>query len=428
MFVKFLFPLLAPESVSGPVGSNASPIPSSNSGSGGKEIDGPGSAEDDLRTLREGDTTPEVEEDEEVEPDDEPIVKDEEDEEPDTDKTTDDEEDEEDETETKEPADALITAKDLKAKYPDIFKKFPELKGAIYRDQQYSQIFADPREAQAAAQASETFQEMSNDLLSGDVAPLINAIKKSGDDSYTKFVSNILPALEKSDEATFMRVLEPQFKRLLRSAYATATKKGDKNLAASAQHIHNFIFENFDLQEKAAFETEARKKTPEQERWERKTQELERRDYTTAKYGVDNSWIQGVQDEFLRDLDPNNTLGKWTRDKLVESAVIELNRQMTGDTRFQKQMSMLWKQAQASGYDNASKSRIVNTALARAKQMIPELRGKLKREALGKATRKIEEKTKMRGAPRTEEQRKVSSRKNPKSTSSMSELDVIRGL
>lgn len=419
---KMLFPLMAgPETIGDIGGSTKEPM----------------TADDDLKFLRSGEETPDEETTEET-AEEEPETTEEESE--DTEENTEeDESSEEEEEETEEepeeddeeePVGALVTAKDLKSKFPDIFKKVPELKAVIYREQQYSQLFSDPKEAQLAASQANVFQAMESDLLKGDIAPLFDSLKKSDGADFDKLASNILPSLRKLDESTFMKVIAVPLKQVLRRAFSEGTRKGDKNLALSAQHLHNFVFDNTNLNEKSEFESgDISKKSSEQEKYEHKLNELDQRDHKNFKNTVDTEWLGGLHESFFQGFDPDNTLTKWTKDKLFEDAILELNKQLSSDPRHMKNMEGLWRQAKASGYDLSSKSRIVNAALARAKQIMPQVRQKLRSEALakgGKVSSGDKKKTfKVTPKTKTGEQRPRS--KNPRNTSDMSELDIIRG-
>lgn len=416
-------------------------------------------AEDDLKFLREGDDK--TEDDEKVDKDrkesrdrkdesqeeleeNQDDLEEEDKEDKVEDKVDDEDEDEkdedkedEDEDEEEELVGALVSAKDLKAKYPDIFKKVPELKAVIYREQQYSQLFADPKEAQEAAGLAETFREMEGDLVSGEVEPLISGIKKTDGADFDKFAANFLPTLRKIDEATFLKVIAVPFKQMLRSALNTGKSKGNKNLEFSAQHIHDFIFGDTNIVDKTDFEQPEVKVGPEEEKFKKKIEELDRRDHSNFKNTVDSEWGSGVAEAFLNGLDKDNQLTKWVKDKMVEDALKEVNKQLVADPRHMKNMEALWRQAKASGYSAESKSRIVTTALARAKQLIPTIRVKLRSDAFAKSGRSSENKEEKkkfqvpdresRGERNGDERKRENRRPNPKSTASMSDLDVIRG-
>lgn len=409
---KFIYLLYAPEDISGSVGGTREPM----------------NAEDDLKFLREGNDDSKDEE----ETKDEEDVQDDSEEHQEDDETSDEEtgpedEDKDSDEDTEEIKGGLVTAKDLKKIDPDIFKKLPQLKGVIYREQQYSQIFGDPKEAQAAAVAAETFKEMESDLLSGNSQPLFEALKKGSD--FNKFVSNLIPTLKKVDEGAYEKLMLVPIKQVLRSAFKTGEAKGDKNLALAAQHLHNYVFDDLDLNGKAEFEGDSTsKKSPEQEAFEKKTQELEARDHKTFKVSVDNQFVSSIKEAFLDKLDPDNVLSDWTKNKMFEEAVSQINEQMVADVRHMKNVELLWKSAKASGYNEASKSRIVNAALARAKQLIPEIRSKIRSEALAERRRvqgsKEQKKTVFTGRKITPQQKEKKS--STRDTSQMSDLDIIR--
>jgi hypothetical protein len=404
-------------------------------------------AEDDLKYLRQEtsqedakgrskeseEAEPSISEDEEETDETEELEVDKGEEEPE------EESEEEEKTEAEdeeEPIGSLVTAKDLKEKYPDIFKKVPELKAVIYREQQYSQLFADPREAQEAATLAETFREIEGDVTAGNIEPLFTAVKKTNGVDFDKFAANVLPSLRKIDEQAFMKIIAVPFKQMLRTAYRAGRSKGNANLTNAAQHIHDFIFDNIDLDEKTDYEHPEAQVNPDELKYKQKLQELDSRDHRNFKVSVDQEWIDGIVKDFSEGLDPKGEMTKWVKDKMIEDALKEVNKQLTIDGRHQKSMEVLWRQAKASGYSAEAKARIVSAALARAKQLIPNVRMKLRREAFARGSRVdgagtgTKEKSTFR--PSTSSgtgnsgNNKPRQRSNPKSTADMSELDVIR--
>ncbi len=428
-WLKFLFQLNedAPGQITGSPGS-------------GKETM---TAEDDLKFLREGEQDDKGSGEEENESD-QPGKKDskgkseeseesesEESEESNKEEVEGKEEDEEEEEEEEEIIGSLVTAKDVKEKYPDIFKKIPELKAVIYREQQYSQLFANPQEAQDAAGLADTFREMESDIVKGDFEPLLSAVKNTKDADFNKLAANLLPSMRKLDEQTYMKMLAVPLKQVLRSATAEAKQKGNKNLEYAAQYIHDFIFNDTNINDKAEFETNETKANPEEEKYKKKLEELDARDHNNFKNVVDREWLTEVQEVFFDKFDPDNVLSKWTKDKMFEDAVRELNKQLVADPRHMKNMEGLWRQAKASGYNADSKARIVNAALARAKQIIPTVRQKLRSEAFAKSDKTENKDEKRTFKPRNERSgnngNEKRERKSPRNTSDMSDLDIIRG-
>lgn len=406
----------------------------SNPSAGGIKASDNDTVQDDIKFLREGDSNDEGEEpnEDEEETTEESTTDDSDDSESDETEDDDseddkDEDDEEEDDETEEPTNLLVTSKDLKTKYPDIFKKFPELKGVIYREQQYSGIFANPEEAQRASVDAENFHEIEGDLINGNIAPLLGAVKGTKKADFTKLASGILPALEKLDEATYHKVIAVPLKSVLRAAFVEGQRKKNNNLAYSAQHIHDFIFDSMDLNEKSEFEGEAEKKSsPEEERYKKKIEDLDKRDHDNFKVLIDDAFISGVKEAFFDKFDPDGVFSQWVKDRMLGDALMEVNKQLIADPRHIKNMEALWRQAKASGYNTESKTRIVNTVLARAKQVIPTVRQKIRNEALANGNGKGKtEKKKFKVVPKEGTQRTKSRTNQPKKE--LSDLDIIRG-
>lgn len=392
-------------------------------------------AEDDLKFLRSGeqdeakvgDEEIEEKEDKDDEEDEEDSKEGEDNDDVEEDEEKEDEEDEEETEEEPEPTGSLITAKDLKGKYPDIFKKFPELRSVIYREQQYSTIFVDPKEAQEAANNSDSFKEIESNLVSGQSAPLFKAIKIVDGADFNKLAAGILPALKEVDEAVFMEVIAVPLKQILRAALAHGKNSKDKNLEFSAQHIHNYIFSDMELDSKAKFESElkADKTNPEEDKYKKKLEELNARDHKAFKVEVDKEWLDGVRESFFDKFDPDGAFTKWAKDKMFQDCIVELNKQFSADARFQKSLEALWRQAKSQSYNPESKSRIVATALARAKQIIPQVRSSIRSAALAKEKSEDNKKKPFKVVKKEGQQQR--SKPSSRDTSKMSDLDIIRG-
>src|SRR5687767_11360934 len=118
-----------------------------------------------------------VEEEEKPELDDDgkPIVK-EEDEEEDELKAL--------EEELAEPTDEQLESmtparrKDILKKYPTLFKDFPYLEKAYYREQQFTQVFPTIEEAKEASVKAGVLNNFENDLLKGNTVTILKGVKQ----------------------------------------------------------------------------------------------------------------------------------------------------------------------------------------------------------------------------------------------------------
>lgn len=348
----------------------------------------------------------------------------------DDDQDSEEDKDTEESDNTEEQDEVKLTVKDIKKDFPEFFKKHPEMRGVIYRERQYSEVFTSPQEAQSAARLADTYLQMESDLIGGNSEPLLKSLKKANDGkTFDDFVSNLLPNLLKVDSETYYKVVAVPLKKALRAALREGEKKGNKNLTASAQWIHDFLFQSADVNEKAEFEDKVKntEKSPEQAEYEKKIQALDQRDYRNYKTSVDEEWINGVEKFFMDGLDPDNVLSDWTKKKMLEEAISQLNEQMVKDTRYIRSINSLWVQARNSGYERSFKTRIVNTSLARAKQIIPTIRQKLRSDALSERRRQNKDKDNGNKRVIKNDNSKVKTISNKKDKyKGMSDLDIIR--
>lgn len=397
--------------------------------------------EEDLAILKDGtDESPDDKQDDEA--DDKPETSDEENSEGDDDTEEENKDDEEDdnkededdkdkeEEEEDEQDEIKITVKGIKKDFPDFFKKHPEMKGVIFRERQYSEIYSSPQEAQSAAKLANQFNAMEADLVSGDTEPLFKALKNVNEGkNFDSFLSNLLPNLRKVDKEAYYKVAAVPLKQALRTAFKHGQKEDNKNLTNSALWLHKFLFESDDIEGKAEFEDKVKSAevTPAEKEYREKIEALNRRDRQNFKVSIDDEFTKGVEKFFMDGLDPDNILSEKTKTWMLRDLFDELNDQMVKDTRYMRGINSIWQQATGSGYNPSFKTRIVSTSLARAKQIIPSIRTKLRAEALGERRRLSKSKERERETPRVvsgrDNNKRVTSKKD---TSQMTDLEIIR--
>jgi len=76
-----------------------------------------------------------------------------------------------------ELVDVIPRRKEILAKYPDLFKTFPSVEKAIYREQKYAEVFPtldDAKEAQERAGILSKFEE---NIFSGDINTVLEQLK-----------------------------------------------------------------------------------------------------------------------------------------------------------------------------------------------------------------------------------------------------------
>jgi len=336
----------------------------------------------------------------------------------------DDEEEDDSEEDDPEEENRVTYASDLKKAYPDIFKKFPDVKAALYRDQEYSELFGSPKDAQNIVAKGNLLDQIEKDLvIDGNPKELLNAVKKDSPESFKKIAFALLPYLAEADKEAYLEVAALPIKQLLRSMASKYDPKSNEYKAA--QYVHQFFFENLKFDEKVAVEkgTETKKSEKELE-YEKRIAAIDQRDQDQFFTATNTSYVSRLNKEFREVLDKDDRLSDWMKAKVVESGLAEIKTQLNNDPRFKRQMESLWSQAKASGYSNDLKSRIISTALARAKSLVPKVRAKLI-AALGKKAKKEAKDDKKANV--TTFVKRESSKSANKPKTQVSDIDILRG-
>lgn len=377
MFLKHLRLYLAPEG-----------------DAGGGDVDGDEFAQDlsDLEDIDDPDNPDSGEKDpaSEKEQDDDLVDKDEKDLEGDPDdkdekdekdeKDKDDEKDDDEEKPDRRVSGELPKYSEIKAKYPTIFKEFPQLRSALFLAPKFQEVFADPETAQQAAIRVEEYDQLESSIVDkGDPTLLLGTLAENNPRALKRLIENFGESLKKVSSEDYTRLSEPIIEELLFHAARQGTRTGDKNLQLAARHIANFVFANGgeipDITKRAA------KSEPSDAE---KQLEIERSQHATERRNqayVDLSKEAGpeINKIITAKLDG---LSSFERKQIIKETREEVDRVLLADKSFQNLITSLWKRAASSGYSDESKSRIKRAWLDRARTVAPSVRNRLRQEAL----------------------------------------------
>lgn len=355
------------------------------------------------------------------------------------DKDEDEDKDDKDDEEEDKDEDQLTSVKDIKKDYPDFFKKHPEVKAAIFRDQRFSEIVGTPEDAETAVERSNTLAAVEQDLfIDSNPGKLLDSLKKNNPENYQKTVFNVLSHLQEHDKDMYYELSALPIKLLLRNAWREG--QGDKsNLGKAAAWIHDFMFgKGSKFEDKVTAEEKKQDtKSDREKEYEKKLKDIDDREHNNFKGAVDQSYVSKM-DRYLREtLDKDERLTEFTRKHIVNETLTEIRQQLDQDTRHTTTMSSLWRNAKAAGFNSDFKSKIINAALTRAKSLAPSIRARLTNEALGKVKKnkdknddkREERRSDSRREERREEPRRESRRESRPSRENkkpLTDMDILR--
>jgi hypothetical protein len=275
--------------------------------------------------------------------------------------------------------------RDIKAKYPELFKDFPGLKQAFFREQEFTKIFPTVDEARAALDAQENFTRLRDTVMDGDALTLLTQIKEASPEALEKFSNNFLDDLRKVDKQSYLEVTSPVIKNILQQAFVEGGQKRDENLQKAAQIIHQAIFggDYDDIKSKAESRKTNREDDP-----ERKKLDNERAEFLNIKFTSLRKEVWGtVEAKLTRDiekgLDPTNSIRPGLKKILIEKIFNEVTSKVASDAEHIKRMDALWVRERKAGYSGQLKESIETTYLSRAKAIVPGIRARIRSEVTG---------------------------------------------
>lgn len=327
----------------------------------------------------EGDETPEPEIDpikgEETLPEEEEI------EEEDKDKGKDKKEDKELEGLTR------TDFKQLKADFPELFKKHPGLKEAFFREQQFTEMFPTVEDAQKAIDAQIAYEEITDSVIQGNAEKFISELETADKNGVKSFASAFLPALQKSNKDLYLDIISPVVAQMIKNVYEEGKKQTDekikKNIMSAAQIVRQTIFGgdygDIEKEDLSLIDRErSGKKEDDKEVNTRLAQQhgILVKEVSDACYGLLDKEI----DKGLGDLKDKPGLKKM----LVKQIRDEVLGKMDEDKNYLGRMDSLWKREQRNGFSGTLKSSFTTTFLGKAKTIIPAVRSTLRKQVLGK--------------------------------------------
>lgn len=315
-------------------------------------------------------------------------VSQEEEEEETTDKTDDEEEDElaELEKELEGPTDEqleLVTPvrrKEILAKYPALFKDFPYLEKAYYREQQFTEIYPTIEDAKTAASKSEILDKFENELMSGKTESVLKAVKDEDANTFARIVDDYLPTLARVDEQAYFHILGNITKHTIQAMVQEANRSQNDTLKSAAQILNQFAFgsSNFTPPTNLAKNTG---KKPEGEVNERE-QKFISTQFENTRSDLNTRVNNTLRNTIEANIDPKKSMTDFVRKHATTEAIDTIQGLIQKDGRFIALADKLWQKAFEENFSRESTDRIKSAYLSKAKTLLPAVIKKARNEAL----------------------------------------------
>ena len=281
--------------------------------------------------------------------------------------------------------------------YPDFFKKFPAMRDMYFREAEYSKIFPTVEDAKEANENNSAFQNIRQDLFTGDGSRLLNAVKNQDPKALQRFAGSFLTTLLKVDNDSFWRAANPLVEDIARGMMQKGMYEQNESLQNAARYLSHYFFGNIEVAEgkKTTLQQEQPQSdvSKERETWENQKQMEFRGTIERDLRGQLNDAILGADPRTGRSkLDPNDVLSPFIRQTIIERVIADIGSTLQSDSNHIRYMDSLWDRARTNGRTDNDKDKIIQAYMSRARALAPQLRSKYVSEALGRRVRQASDK------------------------------------
>jgi hypothetical protein len=325
-----------------------------------------------------------------------------------------------------------VPRREILKKYPEIFKDFPYLEKAYYREQQFTNIFPTIDDAKAAAEANQVLERYTDDMIEqGNTQNVLKMIKDNNPETFAKVVDNYLENLRKVDEGAHLHVMGNVIKHVIIDMVKEAKESGDDDLRIAALLLNKHVFHSSKLTPPTKLAKEESKDSGKKDSdiSERERAFLKRQ-VDTAVSEVSSSVNSTITAAINKHIDPKGSMTDYVRRNAARDAMEKITSLIDKDVRFKKIVDGLYEKAAAANFSKESQDKIKKAYLSKAKSLLAPVLKSARNEALKGMGKRVKEDVKDNDKddikdddkPQRQNERRLSSDKQK------AKLDELKGM
>jgi len=282
-----------------------------------------------------------------------------------------------------------VRRKEILAKYPTLFKDFPYLEKAYYREQQFTELLPTIDDAKAAVEAKQTLDKFENDVMGGNTETLLRAVKTESPKGFAKIVDEYLPTLAKVDEQAYFHVLGNVTKHTIVAMVREARKSGNEALQSAAQLLNQFVFGTSEFKPPSNLSKDEPESEGKNKELQQREQQFVKQQFDSARNDLNTRINNTLRNTIDANIDPKKSMSDYVRKNASREAIEMLEVVLSKDARFTALKDKLWESAFNSNFSRESVERIKSAYLSRAKTLLPTVIKKARIDALRGLGRRI---------------------------------------
>jgi hypothetical protein len=270
----------------------------------------------------------------------------------------------------------------LKA-YPDIFKKFPYLETAYYRDQKFTELLGTPEEAREIVEKAEALDQLQGTIVKGDMETVLKTVKENNPNGFGQVVDGYLSTLNKVDPHAFQAVIGNLIKDTIVAMNEEGGRIENDDLKNAALILNQFVFGTSKFTPQVRYAKPEDNKTSEaEERIKQRERQFVEKTFRQVNEDLNSRVSNILKSTIDRHIDPKSSLSDYEKKNAIRDTLESVQGEIDKDLAFTRILDNLWKKAFERDFDKRSIDNIRTAYLSKAKTVLPDVIKKVRAEAL----------------------------------------------
>lgn len=259
--------------------------------------------------------------------------------------------------------------------YPDLFKKFPYLEKAYYREQAFTQLLPTLDDAREAVAAKTTLDNFEQDLLGGDTEKILASVKQTDPKAFAKIADNYLGVLAKVDAPAYHTVIGNIISHTIHQMVSEGRRSKNEALEAAAQILNQFVFTTSDYvsPKRLSADDVDDKPNPKEEEVSNREKAIIEREFNRAQTDVNTRVGNSLKATIEANIDPKDNMSDYVKRNAIREANETIEKLMERDSRFRTILDRLWENAARNDFDKSSTDKIREACISKARTLLPSV-------------------------------------------------------
>ena len=263
--------------------------------------------------------------------------------------------------------------------YPELFKKFPQLEHAYYREKKYAELLPTLDDARQAVDKSQAFDKYAQSVNEGNLDGLLAEVKSNDEDAFGRIVDNYLPNLAKTDKDAYFHVVGNVIKNTISAMAVEGHNTENDQLKAAAIILNQFIFGNSTYKAPISFGKPQDTKSDE---IKNERQKLTQEKFDGALEDLSTKSSNIIKSTISKYIDPKDSMTDYVKRTAINEALTEVQNSLSNDTRFRATIDKLWQKVFETNFSRISQENVRKAYLNRARAVLPDIIKKHRNAAL----------------------------------------------